>query len=485
MTLQVGDDPPRLFLGAADDFQRPVVALLHRLRALRLQLLQIALILGAQLLQVTLGLRRLLALAVEVHATLAHFAQGVFDAEALAAEELPRHADDAPGQAEALGNLQSVAAPRLADEQAVRGLERLHVEFDGGVLHAIGGVCKDLEVVVVRRGDSKAAGAVEFLEDRLSQRGPFGGVGAGAEFIEEDEAVHAVPPSLQGGGWGVGRRSSSPRLHPTHDLDDLRHVRAERGERLLDALLVADVCPDRLEDVDLRARLSGDVQARLRHEREQADGLERDGLAAGVGAGDEQRAELVAEPEINRHDLALQERVPRLLEVDDTILTDDRRGGVHAAGQPAAGVHEVEADERVQIAQEVRRGRADLRGQFAQQALDLRDDLDLDLAQFVADLDDLEGLDEDGGAAVGTVVDNAAQLPLPVAAHRQAEAPLTLDDDGVLEHFIGRRLAHQAVHAVAGAALQDSLAAVQMVELIRGVAPHFAVVVEHPLDLLA
>jgi len=38
------------------------------------------------------------------------------------------------------------------------------------------------------------------------------------------------------------------RFKPLQDLDDLRHVRAERGKRLLDALLIADVRVDLIED---------------------------------------------------------------------------------------------------------------------------------------------------------------------------------------------------------------------------------------------
>ena len=66
------------------------------------------------------------------------------------------------------------------------------------------------------------------------------------------------------------------------------HVGAEGGERLLDALLVADVGVDGGEDGQAAALVGGDGQAGLGHQAEQADGLEGDGLAAGVGPGDEQ-----------------------------------------------------------------------------------------------------------------------------------------------------------------------------------------------------
>src|SRR4030067_129192 len=63
----------------------------------------------------------------------------------------------------------------------------------------------------------------------------------------------------------------------------------EVGEVLLDGLLVPDVREDLREDADRRARCGRDVQPRLRHQREQADHLEGDGLAAGVRPGEDHR----------------------------------------------------------------------------------------------------------------------------------------------------------------------------------------------------
>ncbi len=95
-------------------------------------------------------------------------------------------------------------------------------------------------------------------------------VGARAQFVEDDQ--RAVIGLFQ-------------------DAHDVGQVAAEGAERLLDGLLVADVGPDGFEAGQLGAALGRDVQARLRHERQQPDGFERDGFAAGVWAGDDQRAD--------------------------------------------------------------------------------------------------------------------------------------------------------------------------------------------------
>ena len=110
----------------------------------------------------------------------------------------------------------------------------------------------------------------ELVEDRPAQRGPFGRVGARAQLVEQDERL---------------------RGRPGQDLADPPDVRREGRERLLEALLVADVGEDVVEDGELRALGGRDVQAGLGHDREQADGLQGDRLAAGVRPGDDQDAE--------------------------------------------------------------------------------------------------------------------------------------------------------------------------------------------------
>ena len=69
----------------------------------------------------------------------------------------------------------------------------------------------------------------------------------------------------------------------------LRDVRGERAEARGDRLLVADVGEDRPERREPAARLDRNQQTGLRHERQQAERLERDGLAARVRAGDDER----------------------------------------------------------------------------------------------------------------------------------------------------------------------------------------------------
>ena len=78
--------------------------------------------------------------------------------------------------------------------------------------------------------------AVELVEDRPAQRGAFGGVGAGPHLVEQDQRA-------------LGRLAQ--------DLADPPDVRREGRERLLQALLVADVGQHVVEDREVGALGAG------------------------------------------------------------------------------------------------------------------------------------------------------------------------------------------------------------------------------------
>jgi len=103
----------------------------------------------------------------------------------------------------------------------------------------------------VMRGDERCASRFEQLsEDGTRQGRAFLRIRPRAEFVEDDERAP---------------------VDPLEDVDDVRDVAAERAERLLDGLLVADVGKDGVEGRQFRSALRRDVQSALRHEHEQAD----------------------------------------------------------------------------------------------------------------------------------------------------------------------------------------------------------------------
>src|SRR5215211_6521086 len=71
------------------------------------------------------------------------------------------------------------------------------------------------------------------------------------------------------------------------DADDVRDVTTKRAERLLDGLLIANIGIDSMKERDLRAALHGNVESALCHEREQANGFERNCFTTRVRTSDD------------------------------------------------------------------------------------------------------------------------------------------------------------------------------------------------------
>ena len=116
--------------------------------------------------------------------------------------------------------------------------------------------------------------------DGAGQGRAFLRVGTRAKLVQKDQAVA---------------------VSAFEDADDVAHVRGEGAEALLDALLIADVREDVLEDDGPRAVVYGEVETRLGHEGKQANGLEGDSFPARVRPGDDQHAEAVAQFDRDGH----------------------------------------------------------------------------------------------------------------------------------------------------------------------------------------
>ena len=127
---------------------------------------------------------------------------------------------------------------------------------------------------------------VELVEDGPAQGGALGRVGAGAQLVEQ------AP--------GCGRRRSS-RMR-----GDARDVRAERAERLLEALFVADVGQDVVEDRHIAALARPGCACPHWAIRQSRPVVFSDTVLPPVfGPGDDQQVEGVPEADVDRHHFAL------------------------------------------------------------------------------------------------------------------------------------------------------------------------------------
>ena len=163
-------------------------------------------------------------LVLHFAAVLLQAAHHLLKCVALPADQLPGTVHNGGVHAQALGDGKGVGLARHADEQPVGGPQGGHVELAAAVLHLHAG-CLDgvgLQLGVVGGAGQAHATAPQLLDDSLRQGGALHRVGTGAQLVQEDET--AVVRHLE-------------------DVDDVHHVGGEGGERLLNALLVADVPP--------------------------------------------------------------------------------------------------------------------------------------------------------------------------------------------------------------------------------------------------
>ena len=388
----------------------------------------------------------------------------VLEADLVAGEVLAGLLDEKVRQAQLAGNFKGVGLARHADGEAVGGPERLHVELHGGVFHPRRGEGEGLELAVMRGGQRGHLHRKQMFENGHGQRRALGGVGARAQFVKQRQRL--------------GR-------HRLQNGDDVGHVRGKGGERLLDGLLVADVGEHLVEHGQLAAVGGGDLQAGLRHQRKQPHGLQRHRLAAGVGAGDDQRGELAAHPQRGGHDLfRVDERMAGAHEVDAALLVDLRRRGTHLAGEGGAGKDHVQICQHLDVVAVEVGVRGHAVGELAEDAVDLLPLLERPLLDLVAGLHDRRRLNEQRRAAAGLIVHQPRHVLPAVGAHGDDVAPVAHGDDGVLQVLLQGRGTDDGVEPVAHAVVEGAQAAADVVEFRTGAVGHFVLGEDGVEDLL-
>ena len=251
----------------------------------------------------------------------------------------------------------------------------------------------------------------QLLEHRLGERRAVVGIGAGAELVEQDDQRAVV--------------------HALEHVAELLDERGEGREVLRHALVVAD---DGEAPARRRAgarRLGGHVQTRLRHQREQGQGLERHRLAARVGPGDDEQRPRAVELDVDGHDGC--GRAPSRAWASSSGLRAARRtttrssltrGSVAAIRSPSSARAKMRSSCAMPASSVVELGqRLPHRvGQRGEDAEDLALLLADGLHQFVVRLHHAFRLDEERGAALRSVVDDAAQAALRPRARRAARS---------------------------------------------------------------
>ena len=319
------------------------------------------------------------------------------------------------------------------------------VELDRGVDDAGRGVREQLELAVMRRCDRERALVEQVLQQGTGERGAFCGVACRRRAHREGRGARAG--ALQQG-------------------DDVAQVAAERRERLLDALLVADVGQHLFED--------GQMAAGSR--REPA------GRTAPSGRAGRPSSSATVLPPVFGPVISRTRSSPPMRRVIGTGAPSSgwrastRLSTEGAADQPALQGrlrHQAKAGPwcraasapprdgrqrgRGRARRDTRRWRRCLRrrvtddaAETAQDALDLALLFDLQLTPGVRKVDDGERLDEQRGAAGGDVVDDAADLAAEVGLDRHDVAAVAQGDDRLPGRRGGRSARRETPEAAIG-----------------------------------
>ena len=183
------------------------------------------------------------------------------------AHEVGGVANDVVGDADFAGDLDGEGAPGVADLEHEEGLHLGAVVEHGAIGHVGTALGEVLEVLIVGGDDAAGVAVDELAKDGFGEGAADLGFGAATEFVDEEEAARGAV--------------FHHRLH-------VEEVGGVGRKVVLETLLVADVDEDVVEDAGAGVFSGGDGKSALEHVLEQSDGFETDGLAAGVGAGDEE-----------------------------------------------------------------------------------------------------------------------------------------------------------------------------------------------------
>ena len=225
-----------------------------------------------------------------------------------------------------------------------------------------------------------------------------------------------------------------------HHVYDGAHMAGEGGQALGNGLLVADVRQNGVKGRERASVPRGHMEAALGHERQQTDGFQGHGLAAGVGAGDNHGVKIGAQSQGDGHHLfGVDQRVPSVAQLYPALVVHNGCPGPHPVGQFCLGEDHVQPDEHFHIQPDVLGIARRLGGQLGQNALDLLLLLDFQFPQGVVGVDGGHGLHEVSRPRGGHVVNHTGYIIFALGLYRHHIPALPDGDDGLPQEFcVGR-----------------------------------------------
>ena len=232
--------------------------------------------------------------------------------------KLARAGDDIGRKAEALRHLESKASARGALHDRVGRRIGLRVELKRRCVDTFGRARIGFQEAVMGGRDHECSAREEVLHERGPESASLRWIGARPHFVEDNE-----------------RRKLELGLHSDH----FRQVRRECGQIGRNGLIVADIREQSSKDGKRALGARRNVEACLHHQAEKASRLERDRLAARVGAGKDEAAALAGHVEAYRDSLVHK----RVTGIDESeAFPDSRLRGAIGGGESAFCLGEVE-----------------------------------------------------------------------------------------------------------------------------------------------
>ena len=210
---------------------------------------------------------------------------------------------------------------------------------------------------------------------------------------------------------------------------------AEGGQGFKYALLVADIGVNAVQQRHHRV-VRRHLEAGVGHHGQEAHGFQGDGLAAGVGAGDDQHWPTLGDADRGGNHVTRQQRVTPADDLHALGLARVQQNGRHGPQRcrvAPLGRGQVQTRQQAQHQGYVVRVPAHHFRQLAQHPFLFPLLRQAGLAPAVAQVDGRHGFDEHRGPAVGHVVHDAGSLPLELRLDEQHHPSVALGDDILLD----------------------------------------------------
>ena len=260
-------------------------------------------------------------------------------------------------------------------------------------------------------------------------------------------------------------------------------MRGERTQRLLDALLVANVYEHLVENAHLCLWMHRHVKPGLMHQHEQADGFQRHGFTAGVWPGDDDDARVAVHVQADRHGgFAMQERMIGARQVQRRVRQRAWRDGIHLDGELGLADGEIDDAELIHVALEGVIFTGTFLGEALEDLVDLMALILLKLVHLVVHRHELGRLHIDRRTAGGLVVNDTRHAALVLHLDRDNEAVAAHGDDLILQSVGEAAALRKLIHATADGLGHARQLLADATKLGGGAVEHVAVLANGAVD---